>query len=211
MSRSYQNLDHIVVATPDLAGTVAAFEAATGVAPELGGVHPDFGTRNHLVTFGGGAYLEIIGLDPGAEVTDARRVFNLHRVTEPKVSTFAIHPADPQAAIDAARALDVDLGELSDGRRRDTAGTMLTWRLTSPLSAEETGVIPFLIDWGETPSPADTVGAAAELVDFAVLHPDPAWVEARYAALGTEVDVRPADQPSLTLTVAGPSGTWTIG
>lgn len=34
------NLDHIVVATPDLAGTVAAIAAATGVTPEAGGVHP---------------------------------------------------------------------------------------------------------------------------------------------------------------------------
>lgn len=204
------NLDHVVVATNDLEATVRDFATATGITPEKGGVHPDFGTRNYLVTFGGGAYLEIIGLDAGVEVTDGRRVFNLHEVTAAKVATFAIHPADPQSVVEAAKDVGTELGDVSDGRRRDTEGNLLTWQLTSPLFADDTGVTPFLIDWGSTPSPADTVDARVDLLDFHVGHPDPASVNERYAALGTDVPVHRADVTSLHLNVAGPSGTWTL-
>ncbi|MFD8740899.1 VOC family protein, partial [Streptomyces sp. NPDC059618] len=41
--------DHIVLATPDLAATVAEFTRRTGVVPAPGGVHVGLGTRNHLV------------------------------------------------------------------------------------------------------------------------------------------------------------------
>lgn len=132
------HLDHIVVATPDLAGTVAAITAATGVAPEAGGVHPRFGTRNHLMTFGEGAYLEIIGLDP-AVGTPEQMVFGLDRVTAPIARTFAVHPSDPDAALAAAAAAGADLGPLGDGSRRAPDGTLLTWRLTRPLAADDSG------------------------------------------------------------------------
>lgn len=55
-------LDHIVVATPTLETTIGEFEQATGVRPDRGGSHESLGTRNYLVTFGGGHYLEIVGV-----------------------------------------------------------------------------------------------------------------------------------------------------
>lgn len=204
------NLDHVVVATNNLAATVRDFEEATGVAPQAGGVHPQFGTRNYLVTFGGRAYLELIGVDPDIAVPGETRMFNLHRVITPVVATFAIHPSDPDDALRRAADLGLDLGPLAGGQRRDTEGNLLEWRLTRPLFAEESGVIPFLIDWGSTPTPAETVRAAAALDDFLVAHPDPDWVRQRYAALGTDLPVARADQPSLSLTVSGPGGAWTV-
>ena len=202
------HLDHIVVATPDLAGTVAAITAATGVTPEAGGVHPRFGTRNHLMTFGEGAYLEIIGLDP-AVGTPEQVVFGLDRVTAPVARTFAVHPADPDAALTAAAAAGADLGPLGDGSRRAPDGTLLTWRLTRPLAADDSGVIPFVIDWGATPSPAGTIGARVDLVVFELTHPDPDALGPQLAALGTDVRVVRDDVPGLTLAIAGPGGTWT--
>jgi hypothetical protein len=54
-------LDHLVLATPDLAATVADFTERTGIAPVAGGAHVGLGTRNYLVSLGGSRYLEIIG------------------------------------------------------------------------------------------------------------------------------------------------------
>jgi hypothetical protein len=47
------HLDHLVLATPDLAATVAHFTERTGVEPAPGGAHVGLGTRNHLVSLGG--------------------------------------------------------------------------------------------------------------------------------------------------------------
>lgn len=206
------NLDHIVVATPDLAATVADFEAATGVTPERGGVHPRSATRNHLVSFGGGAYLEIIGVDQELATPDSdTTVFGLDRVTAPTARTFAIHPSDPVAALHRGVDAGVQLGELGEGARRTEAGHLLTWRLTRPLFSEDSGVVPFVIDWGTSASPADTVRPHAELTAFTLRHPEPDVLREQLTALGTDVEVEPGQTPGLSLTITGPSGSWTLG
>jgi len=56
-------LDHIVMAVPDLAAAKAQFEADTGVLPVDGGAHLGLGTCNALVSFGAAQYLEILAPD----------------------------------------------------------------------------------------------------------------------------------------------------
>ena len=202
-----RNLDHIVVATPDLDATVQAFTDATGVSPVLGGVHPDQGTRNYLVAFTGGGYLEIIGID---EPRSGPRVFDLHLVDAPTVATFAVHPDAPEAKLGAAYELGFDLGVLRAGQRRDPSGTLLRWRLTPPLASDHSGVQPFVIDWSATPSPEHTVDARVTLDDFHVTPPEPARVQELYAALDVDVPVEEGPEPVLTVTVHGPSGQWTL-
>lgn len=202
-----RNLDHIVVATNDLHATVQGFTEVTGVSPVLGGVHPDQGTRNYLVAFTDGGYLEIIGID---EPRSGPRVFDLHLVDAPTVATFAVHPDAPEAKLGAAYELGFDLGVLGAGQRRDPSGTSLRWRLTPPLASDHSGVQPFVIDWGTTPSPARTVDAHVTLDDFHVTHPDPARVQELYAALDIDVPVEEGPEPTLTVAVHGPSGQWTL-
>jgi len=57
-------LDHIVLAAPDLDEAKRSFNDQTGVMPMDGGPHENLGTRNALVSFGDGVYLEIIAPDP---------------------------------------------------------------------------------------------------------------------------------------------------
>ena len=45
-------LDHLVIAAPDLADAKTAFADATGCMPVDGGAHNGLGTRNALVSFG---------------------------------------------------------------------------------------------------------------------------------------------------------------
>ncbi|GAA4415177.1 VOC family protein [Georgenia halophila] len=201
-------LDHVVVTTPDLAAAVRDLESATGVAPEPGGVHPTFGTRNYLVTFGGDRYLEILGADPENHGFTGIRPFGVDDVTGTATSTWAIHPPDISGAVTAARAAGIDPGEPYDGSRRTADGTLLQWRLTKD-HAEPSGVVPFLLDWGETVSPARTTTPQLGLVELVASHPEPARIRSVLTALGTDLEV--SEGPArLRLTVEGPAGSTTL-
>ncbi|MGC5626951.1 VOC family protein [Georgenia sp. Z1344] len=211
-----RDLDHVVVTTPDLAAAVGLVERTTGVAPEPGGAHPRFGTRNYLVSFGGDTYLELLGVDEANTDVTSGRPFGLDDVTTTSVSTWAIHPGDLDAARTRAADVGIDPGAPYDGSRRTESGELLEWRLTRPVS-EPTGIVPFLIDWGSTTSPAASTAARLELVSFTASHPEPETYRRVLAALGTDLEVA-AGEPAapggaaraLGLTVRGPAGELTF-
>jgi catechol 2,3-dioxygenase-like lactoylglutathione lyase family enzyme len=64
-------IDHLVFAADDLETGRAWMERTLGVAPGGAGVHPLMGTHNALWSLGG-CYLEVIAVDPTAEVTRPR-------------------------------------------------------------------------------------------------------------------------------------------
>src|SRR4051794_32302696 len=110
MTRSAPVLDHLVLATPDLAGAVRRFTERTGVVPARGGSHVGLGTANFLVDVGDGGYLEIIGPDPDAPDPDAPRPFGIDELTEPRVVTWAVRTDDIDALVAQARGAGYDPG-----------------------------------------------------------------------------------------------------
>jgi hypothetical protein len=161
-------LDHVVIAGPDLAALVAWFAERTGVQAEPGGVHPT-GTANALVALTvdgarGSRYLELIGPDPSRADSAVPTRFGIAALTAPRVVTYAIHPAGIEQVAAAARGRGHDPGPVSELSRRTTGGEVLRWHLTHP--RPEHPDVPFLIDWGDTPNPGDTVVPTVELVGF---------------------------------------------
>ncbi|MFB7087108.1 VOC family protein [Streptomyces sp. NPDC056296] len=200
-------LDHLVLATPDLAAAVADFTRRTGVAPAPGGTHLGFGTRNHLVGLGGTGYLEIIGPDPDRPPPDGPRPAWLERLTAPRFVSWAIRPPDLDAAVAAARARGHDPGAVRPMSRRRPDGTLLEWRLTD--GVHPSGLVPFLIDWGSTPHPSAGL-PVTPLLALTATAPDPAEIRPPLSALGTALPLT-AGPTGLCCTVDTPRGPVTFG
>ncbi|WP_375481759.1 VOC family protein [uncultured Jatrophihabitans sp.] len=198
-------LDHLVLATPDLAGTVADFADRAGVTPVAGGSHTGLGTANALVGLGPDSYLEIVGPDPDQPTPDTARPFGIDELDGPRVVTWAVHPEDVDATIERARRHGYDPGDAVPMSRRTPAGEQLTWRLTP-----SRGLVPFLIDWGATPHPASRALPTVELTTLALLHPDPAAVQASLDALQVLLLVEQGPDPVVVVVLGTPRGTLVL-
>jgi catechol 2,3-dioxygenase-like lactoylglutathione lyase family enzyme len=199
-------VDHIVYSTPDLDATVAEFTRATGVRPEFGGSHPGMGTRNAQVALGG-CYLELIGPDPDQPEPAGGRPLGVDSGAAGFVA-FAVRPAADESLdqlVARAAAAGTDLGPISQMGRRRPDGVDLRWRLTMPRPELGPGV-PFLIDWGETPQPSDTVACHAELTTIRIDVPEPEDCRHLHDALGLNVPIEAAPTPALVVTIRGPAG-----
>ncbi|MGW4562978.1 VOC family protein [Streptomyces sp. NPDC004561] len=203
------HLDHLVLATPDLDATVAEFARRTGVTPAPGGVHIGRGTRNHLVGLGGRSYLEIIGPDPEQSAPDGPRPFGVDGLTAPRALAWAISPPDLDAAITAARARGYDPGPVHPMSRRTPDGTVLRWRLTDSDRAHPSGLVPFLIDWGDSRHPAASGLPVTPLLAVSATVPHPEEVRGPLAALGTALPLA-SGPAALTFTVDTPKGPVTF-
>lgn len=190
-------IDHLLYGAPDLDEGTRGIERLLGARPVPGGRHPTYGTRNAVLALGPACYLEVIAPDPELP-TPARGIgFGLQGLSAPRLVTWAMrHPAIGAAA---ARA---GLGAVRAGRRERADGTVLSWRMTDPYAERMDGVIPFLIDWGDTPHPAATAPSGGRLVEFRLEHPSPDRVRDRLEGLGVagpemDVDVGRGDEPRL--------------
>jgi hypothetical protein len=202
-------LDHLVLATPDLAATLAEFTRRTGVEPAPGGVHVGRGTRNHLVALGGSSYLEIIGPDPEQAAPGRPRPFASLGLTTARTLTWAIAPPDLDAAITAARAQGYDPGPAKPMSRRRPDGTLLRWRLTDGEDADPSGLVPFLIDWGDSPHPTAAGLPLTPLLSMSGSAPDPEAVRRPVRSLGTDLALT-VGPVGLSFTLDTPKGPVTF-
>jgi hypothetical protein len=199
------DLDHLVYAVPHLAAGVAAMTALLGVAPSPGGPHPGLGTRNFLVSLGESCYLEIIGPDPEQPQPSRPRPFGLDQLSGGKLVSWAVHDADLERRVAAARAKGYDPGPVLPLSRQSPAG-LIEWRLTMRSEPGGDGLVPFVIDWGRTPSPALSSTAGCTLRGLRAEHPDPDTIEAMLRALGVALDVTRGAAPALVARIATPRG-----
>ncbi|MFK4102048.1 VOC family protein [Streptomyces sp. NPDC019531] len=203
------HLDHLVLATPDLAATVADFTRRTGVTPAPGGVHVGLGTRNHLVSLGGTAYLEIIGPDPDQPEPMGPRPFDVGTLTTARTVTWAISPPDLDTAVATARARGYDPGDIRPMSRRRPDGTLLRWRLTDGDTQHPSGLVPFLIDWGTSAHPTTSNLPTTPLLSLTATAPTPAEILPLLAALDTELTLTEGPL-GLSFTVDTPQGPVTF-
>jgi hypothetical protein len=200
-------IDHLVLAAPDLAQAIAHVEALLCASATPGGKHPDFGTQNALVSLGETAYLEIIGPDPARDGTALPAIFSIDKLEAPRLVTWAVRTNAIDRLLPKAKEAGLELGRVSVGSRRTPEGTLLKWRLTDPLADRFDGIAPFFIAWGETAHPAASLLHACRLQDLTLQHPQADAVSRALAAIGLDVAVAAGAVPALSATVATPAGT----
>jgi catechol 2,3-dioxygenase-like lactoylglutathione lyase family enzyme len=194
-------IDHLVYATPDLAAGVKRVEELLGVKAVDGGQHPGAGTRNALIGLGDGVYLEIIGPDPSQPKPNRARRFGIDELRAPRLVTWAAKGTDLEGIVKDAKRHGLDLGPVQFGSRRRPDGVLLAWRLTVAPELNSGGIVPFFIDWGETPHPASTLPKGCTIVALRAEHPDVNRVQAELSALGLNLRVDKGAAPALIATI----------
>lgn len=166
--------DHAVIVVRDLPARVAAFEAA-GFTVAPGGRHPGRNTRNALVVFADGAYLELIAYDrPSPE----ERWWRVLEADGEGLVDFALVPDDVTAMVAAARARGLQGLAERPGARSRPDGMQIAWQSARPATHD----LPFL---------------CADLTPRALRVPEGAVRQHANGALGiAEVQVAVADLPA---------------
>lgn len=164
-------LDHIVIASPNLQALASEFYELTGVKPVPGGRHEGKGTANQLVGLGEGRYIELVGPDPKQGEPDNPRPLRVDDVTETRVVGWSIRPDDMNTRVIEARKAGYDPGSPEPMSRKTPSGEMLDWVIT-PLIGGLGGTVPFLIDWKESKHPSEGLPGVT-LLSLTLIHPQP--------------------------------------
>lgn len=206
------DVDHLVWAGPDLDRLVEHVAAQTGTTPVYGGRHEGRGTHNYLVGLGSGRYLELLGPDPGQPEPSRPRPMRVDGLTDAALVGWAVRTDDIDGRVAAARDRGYDPGDVAQMSRRTSDGTLLSWRLTPPEGGFG-GVVPFVIDWLDSPHPAAGLSSSMSLSRLTLRHPQPDEVSEALAALGLDglAEVVHATTPGISAVLATPLGDVLIG
>jgi hypothetical protein len=203
-------IDHLIIAAPSLKEGMARAEELLGVEAMPGGQHPGFGTRNALISLGKGTYLEIVGPDPEQPDPEGARLFGVDDLKASKLVTWVAKGTDLEGLVSGAGSAgtyESVLGSVPSGGRKQPDGSFLAWEVTDPFTPREGGVVPFFIDWGETPHPSETAPVGCELVDLRAEHPDVGRVREILNGLELNLRVESGPTPALIAKIRGPGGT----
>lgn len=206
-------IDHLVLATPDVVATAAEVRTRWGVPVVAGGQHVGMGTRNELTGLGGGTYLEIVGPDAEQPAPAGPRPFGVDDLAGARLVAWCARPARPLDEVLAGlAAAGFDPGPAAGMSRARPDGVLLQWRLTFPvLAAPHHGVLPFLIDWLDSPHPTAGLPHEATLRTLHLTHPQPDALRAALALLGDDRRVEIAEGThALAATVDTPHGPITL-
>lgn len=201
-------LDHIAIATTDLAKGAAWLETALGVPMAPGGKHPHMGTHNRLLSLGPKEYLEVIAIDPDAEGPNQPRWFDLDGFDgQTRPQTWIARVPDLSAAITSA---PLGVGVPWSLERGD-----LKWRMSVPIDGKLPfdGMFPALIEWEGDAHPAPRLpDQGVRLTGLTLAHPDADGLRAALAPIFKDdrLQIVAADAPALGLRFATAGGDVTL-
>jgi hypothetical protein len=203
---AFFNLDHIVYATPDFDSTVRRIESVFGVKASAGGQHRAWGTKNALLSLGPRIYLEIMGPGDVPPESGQPRPFHLDTLVGPRLVAWVARNGNLPSVVTTAQRNGLDLGEILHGSRQRLDGSWLKWTMTDLQKDREGGVVPYFIDWADSPHPAESATKGCSLVALRVYHPEAERIQATLAALGLDCEVLHGHKAMLEAVIDTPQG-----
>jgi hypothetical protein len=146
-------LDHAIIAVPDLDVAARAMESRHGLASVEGGRHEGWGTANRILPLGE-TYIELITVVDEAEARGSA----FGRWVAAGIDSAPGRPLGWVARTDRLEELAERLGLTAHaGSRSARDGRVLRWRLAGVEEAAAEPTLPFFVEWGEgTPLPGRT-------------------------------------------------------
>ena len=162
-------LDHIMFGVNDLYAGIKHVESLTGVRAEEGGSHPGSGTCNALLSLGREQYLEIIAPDPVQPLsgTFGEQLANL---AQPMIRSWTAVCRDYAELLEHLTAFDYGHRIIEMSRTRPD-GVRLAWQILFVTKHPYGRIMPFFINWLDSPHPTADKPADCELVSFKVVSP----------------------------------------
>ena len=215
MFSSKLRLDHIVLGVPSpLSSAIASFERLTGVRPVVGGKHQGLGTQNALVALDHG-YLELLARDP-SQASDTlpngawMAIDSLGK--DPKVLTWAVDRSgsgEMQEAVNFARRRGYETGPIQKFRRGALEWSLAYRHYSLEAMGPGMGIVPFLIDWEDSESPAAASPRGCRLLELRAVARDPKVVSEHLRALNidpSDLKLTAGVANSLTAVLQTPNG-----
>ena len=135
------DIDHVLIAVPDLTAAASSFMARYGLASMVGGHHPAWGTSNRIVPLGT-SYLELVAVvdEAKAQASPFGRWVAGAAPGDFRLLGWAVRTD----ALDAdARRLDL---QVTSGSRLAPDGELLRWRSAGIELAAADPILPFFIE-----------------------------------------------------------------
>jgi hypothetical protein len=226
-------LDHLVVAARTLEEGVRFIADTLGAEPAAGGKHAAMGTHNRLLGLWGGAYLEVIAIDPDAELERSGRA----DAAPARPRWFALDDPAMQARLERGpylahwvarvpRPKDLGRWQAQYPARIPAVVPMargdLTWRLTvredgafPSWEGAGDGVVPTLIQWDTLAHPSARLPETGlALKALRARHPRADALRAQLEWLGAahliQVETAPDETASLMADIETPAGVRTL-
>jgi Glyoxalase-like domain len=200
------HIDHLIVAAPSREEGIAHIEALTGVTPQIGGQHPQYGTCNALASLGEGVYLEIIAPDRSLPDPGRARLFGMDELATPRLMTWVARSTGIVRKQELFVASGIAIGKVTSGGRQNPDGSEVRWSVSDPYAFPADGVIPFLIDWDTPTHPSESAVTGLKLFSFRAEHPDAERVQGQLALMGCSLAVERAETPALIAKLDTPNG-----
>ncbi len=198
-------IDHIIYTASNLEEGMDHIEALFGIRPVVGGQHPKWGTHNALLSLGN-AYLEILAPDPSLAIPARGLWMSEQFKSQPQLSTWVLQTDSIELLREKVMSDGIAIGPIESGKRQKPNGDWLKWQLTDPYALPLGGALPFLISWGDTLHPSQSVPQAGELLELTIYHPNTEEVKEKISSFGISISVEQAEEPKLTALIQGNKG-----
>lgn len=195
-----REIDHIVLAVPDLEQAIKEFKDKYYLDLVYGGKHESFGTHNALLNLGHGCYLEVLAPDPENTTFDGPRWMGADLSQQPVVCRWALKSNDLEKDKEALQKVNSAYGNIIEGSRQKTDGSTLRWQMIRPLPTPLIDIAPFMVDWKDSDShPTDSLPENCELLSIELAHPEVEKMKPLFSELALDNDIHFGEEQRITI------------